>query len=346
MGRDATIIDIAHRAGVSTATVSRVLNRTGKVREETREKVEAAARELDYRPNIVAKNLSTVRSNVIGVLVPDVRNPFYANIFVECEKYANEKGFSLLLYNFLESRDMERHCYDMLMARRVCAIIHVGGSVEQMEADAGFVEKIAEISKRIPVVTSFYVEGSDSKCVQADSQRGMKVMMEYLLELGHERIALVGGKDNDRPTFEKRERYQEILRQRGIRYGNYYIAESGSYNEEGGYLAMREILQKDRLPTAVIAVSDLVSVGVIRAIREKGMEIGKDISVASFDNTYIAEIMEPELTSVGNDYRALGRRIMDTAFGMMEGREYQDIGELPICFKVRESCCKCIGGSL
>ncbi len=338
MGRDATIIDIAHRAGVSTATVSRVLNRTGKVREETREKVEAAARELDYQPNIVAKNLSTVRSNVIGVLVPDVRNPFYANIFVECEKYANEKGFSLLLYNFLESESLERHCYDMLMARRVCAVIHIGGSVERIEASPGFVEKIGEISERVPVVTSSFVEGTGSRCVEIDSGRGMKLLLDYLLGLGHERIALVGGREDDKPTAKKRKCYQEALRQNGIRYGNYYTAGSGTYNEQGGYLAMREILQKDKLPTAVIAVSDLVAVGVIRAIQEKGLEIGKDISVASFDNTYIAEIMEPELTSVGNDYGVLGRRIIDTVFDMMDGKTCQDFGEIPVRLKIRESC--------
>ncbi|NBJ92399.1 LacI family DNA-binding transcriptional regulator [Parablautia muri] len=338
MKQEITIIDIARKAGVSTATVSRVLNGTGKVRENTRRKVEAAVRELDYQPNIVAKNLSTARSNVIGVLVSDVRNPFYANIFVECEMYANEKGFSLLLYNFLDSESLERRCYDMLLAQRVCAIVHIGGSVDRMDNNAEFVKKIEEVSRRVPVVTSAQVNGTQSRCVQVNNERCMRKLMEYLLGLGHKRIALAGGRENVRSTWEKRKCYQEMLKRQGIEYGNYYIAESGAYNEQGGYLAMREILKKDPLPTAVIAVSDLVAVGVVHAIKEKGLEIGKDISVASFDNTYIAEIMEPELTSVGNDYCLLGRRIIDMVLGMMDGKECQDWDELPVLIEERESC--------
>jgi len=341
MKQEITIIDIARKAGVSTATVSRVLNGTGSVREDTRKKVEEAVRELDYQPNIVAKNLSTARSNVIGVLVSDVRNPFYANIFVECEMYANEKGFSLLLYNFLDSESLERRCYDMLLARRVCAIVHIGGSVDRMDGNAEIVKKIGEISQRIPVVTSAPVEGTRSGCVQVDNEHCMKKLMEYLFELGHKRIALAGGNENVRSTYEKRRCYREMMERQGIGYGNYYIADSGTYNEQGGYLVMREIFQKDPLPTAVIAINDLVAVGVVHAIKEKGLEIGRDISVASFDNTYIAEMMEPELTSVGNDYRLAGRRIIDMIMGMMDGKECPEWEEMPVLLEERESCSGC-----
>ncbi len=340
MKQEATIVDIAQKAEVSTATVSRVLNGTGKVREKTKEKVEEAARELNYHPNIMAKNLSTEHSDVIGVLVSDVRNPFYANIFVQCEKYANENGFSLLLCNFLESQELELRYYDMLLAQRVCAIIHIGGSIDKCRMDTGFLERFAEISRRVPVVTSVKVEGNDSRCVKVDNERCTRKLMEFLFDMGHEKIALAGGRDNILSTFEKRKCYREMLLQKKIRYGDCFIAESSTYDEQGGYLAMRELFTKKKLPTAVIAINDASAVGVIRAIGEKGLEIGKDISVASFDNTYITELMEPELTSVSNDYYVLCRKIIDTAANMIGRKSCSDVLDIPITLSVRKSCGK------
>ncbi|MCD7736699.1 MAG: LacI family transcriptional regulator [Lachnospiraceae bacterium] len=341
MRHDVTIIDIARKAGVSTATVSRVLNGTGQVQEKTRLKVERAVREMNYRPNPMAKNLSSEHSNVIGMLVSDIRNPFYANIFVECEKYANEKGYSLILCDYGYSDKIELQYYSLLLAQRVCAIIHIGGTIDRRYPNADFMSRLAEVSEKIPVVTSSKMDIPNCRCVKLDNYRITKAAMEYLLSLGHERIAMVGGRDGVLSTCERRQCYQEIRKKEKLKYN--CIAKSDTYDIQGGYLAGREALQKDILPTAMIAINDFLAIGMVQAIQERGLKIGKDISVVSFDNTYIAEMLEPELTSVGNDYYAFSRAVIDVAISMKKGRNVQDVRELPICMDIRSSCGKAVG---
>lgn len=336
MKQNATIIDIAKRAGVSSATVSRVINGTGRVQDKTRERVEEAIREMHYQPNLMAKNLSTVHSDVIGMLVSDVRNPFYANIFVECEKYANEKGYSLHMCNYQNSEEMEFRYYNLLMAQRACAIIHIGGSIDRKNINTSFRARLQEISEKIPVVTSVPVEGTGCRCVKLDNRRSMQALMEHLMELGHEKIALAGGLPEMRSTFERRECYHEILRQRGLKYQ--LIVGSGTYDIQGGYLAAREILRGDELPTAVIAMNDFLAIGVVQAIQEQGLRIGRDISVASFDNTYLSEISQPEITSVGNDYYVFSRAVIDMVMDLLQKKPVEDILDLPIQLAPRESC--------
>lgn len=337
MKQDITIIDIAKRAGVSTATVSRVLNGTGKVRSGTKEKVEAAVREMNYQPNFMAKNLSNVTSDVIGVLVSDVRNPFYAKIFVECEKYANEKGFSLLLCNYQNSEALELQYYDLLMAQRVCGIIHIGGSVDRRKISPIFFQKVKDIAERIPVITSTHIEGTKCSCVYLDSDRCMKVLMEYLLSLGHERIAFAGGRENALSTWEKIQCYKKIMKKKKLKIYSSYISESTTYDRQGGYLATRRILGSEPLPTAIIAVNDLAAMGVMQALEDYNLKVGEDISVVSFDNTYITELLTPELTSISSDYTMLAREMIDTILAMIKGEATNDVLDVSVELVKRES---------
>lgn len=341
MKQNITIIDIAKRAGVSTATVSRVLNGTGKVRSDTREKVEAAIREMNYQPNFFAKNLSNNASDVIGVLVSDVRNPFYAKIFVECELYANEKGFSLLLCNYQNSEELEMEYYDLLMAQRVCGVIHIGGSVDRKKVNPVFHQKLKDISERIPVITSTRLEGTKCRCVYLDNVRCMKVLMNYLLESGHTRIAFAGGREEVLSTWEKIQCYKKIMKKEKLKIYSSYISGSTTYDKQGGYLATRRILMNEPLPTVIIAVNDLAAMGVMQAIEDYGLEVGKDISVVSFDNTYISEVLTPELTSVSSDYAMLAREMIDTILAMLNGKETCDVMDVPVELVKRESSEKC-----
>lgn len=337
MDKDITIFDIAYRAGVSISTVSRVLNNKGKVKPATRSRVEQVVKELNYRPNIIAKNLSTIHSDVIGMIVPDVRNPFYANVFVECEKYANERGYILLLSNSMGSEQLELKHYDKLLAQRVSAIIHLGGNADRVVPNPKFLTYISSITSRIPIITAEELPDAKCYCVKIDYKSAMEKAMEYLLSLGHKNIALVGGGKDVLSTYQRQTYYRNILAANGLKYGDYYVANSKTYDVQGGYLAMREIFKKNELPTAIIAINDFSAVGIIKAIREKGLEIGEDISIVSFDNSYISELMEPELTSVGADYYELSKTIIDLATSLITNKKMEEVVPVPVHLSIRDS---------
>ncbi len=339
MSDEITIVDIAKEANVSITTVSRVLNGKGNVNINTKQKVEEIIQKYDYYPNIVAKNLCTPHGNIIGVVMPDVRNPHYANIFVGCEKYANDMGYSLLLCNTLNSSELEEKYYEALIAQRVSAIVHIGGRVDELVSDPAYVEHINRIANQIPIIASGKLDGGDCYFVNIDHRAAIDQVMEYLLSLGHKDIALVGGRGDVISTVQKRFRYQQILAKNGLKYGTSYIAEGNTYDDAGGYSAMQKILAGKIIPTAVIAINDISAIGVIRAIHNHGLKIPEDISVASFDDTYITEITEPELTSVNNNYNEYCKTVMQNADALLKGKRVPRYMEIEPKLVIRNSCC-------
>lgn len=340
MRDEITIFDIAKAANVSISTVSRVLNGKSNVNLDTKQKVEQVIKEYDYHPNILAKNLGMSHSNIIGVVIPDVRNPYYANIFVECEKYAYEMGYSFLLCNFLNSPKLEESYYEALIVHRVSAIIHIGGRVDELVSDSAYVDKINRVANYIPIIASGKLDGGDCYFVNIDNISAVDQIMNYLLSLDHRKIALVGGRGNVISTVQKRSRYKQIMEKNGLKYEDYYISDGQTYDEEGGYEAMRRILAKDDWPTAVIAINDTSAIGIIKAIREKGMKIPDDISVASFDDTYITEIMDPELTSVNNNYDEFCKTLLENVNQLLNGKRVPRNVEILPKLVIRKSCSK------
>lgn len=340
MKDEITIVDIAKAANVSISTVSRVLNGKSNVSPKTRQKVEQIIRESDYHPNILAKNLSTSHGNIIGIVIPDVRNPYYANIFVECEKYANEMGYFLLLCNFLNSPEMEKAYYDVLISQRVSAVIHLGGCVDELISDPVNVQYMNRLANHIPIVASGKMDGGDCYFVNFDNIYAVDQVMDYLLSLGHKRIAFVGGRGSVISTVQKRYRYLQLLEKNGLEYGDYYVAEGQTYDEEGGYRAMNQVLSRKDWPTAVIAVNDTSAIGVIKAIRERGLDIPEDISVVSFDDTYLTEVNEPELTSVNNNYDEFCKTLLQDVDFLLKGHPVPRNIEIKPRLVIRKSCCK------
>lgn len=337
MRKNVTIIDIAKETGLSVATVSRVLNQHNVVREETRQKVLDAAKRLGYQENYLAKSLSTTTSNMIGMLIPDIRTPFYGRIFSACEKKALEKGYVLSFCNSFNSLKMETHFYSHLLAQHACGIIQIGGSLDRQTISPQLYNQIKITAEKIPVITSVPVENTKCRCVYVDNSRSMRTILEYLISLGHRNIAFVGGRSNVKSTVEKRNTYMEVLKENRI--DNRIIYE-GNYGQEDGYFAVKKLFRGNILPTAIIAITDICAIGVIQALNEIGLRCGKDVSVVSFDNTYIAEMLEPELTSVSTDYEILSETIINTIISMIEKKETKDIYDIPLMFSIRKSCTK------
>lgn len=313
-----TIYDIAREAGVSPATVSRVLTNSANVSKGKKEKVQSLIEKYDFKPNALAKGLSDTQSKVIGIIVADVRNSYYADVFVACENAAREVGYTLLLSNSFGSMEREIQHLDMMRQQRVDALIQLGGSVDAVVSYEEYTRKVQQITTTIPMVVTGKLDGAMCYEVQIDLDRATDFLMDYLFGLGHERIALVSGRHDVLGTHIKRQRYEELLEKHGIAYREEYVVE-GSYDFESGYFGMNQILELADLPTAVITINDYVAAGAVRSAAEHGYRIPQDISVVSYDNTQLSELLTPRLTSIDYNYEKLGKMLVSTAIAAASG---------------------------
>jgi DNA-binding LacI/PurR family transcriptional regulator len=336
--KQVTIYDIAKEAGVSVATVSRVLTNSAKVSKEKREKIERLIEKYDYRPNAMAKGLSETKSNIIGIIASDIRNPFYASLFVECEIAANEFGYRVVLCNSLNRKELEDLQLENLETQRVEAIVQIGGRVDELVSDRQYVDRVNRVANKIPIVITGKLDGADCYQVNLDEGISMGIMLEYLISIGHTNIALVGGCRDVKSTVEKQFRYKQILNRYGIKYQEQYIIEGNNYDDSGGYNAMQQLFELENLPTAVMAINDFTAVGVIRAITEKGLSIPGDISVVSFDNTFLSDLTIPRLTGIDYDYEKFGKKIIEIAVGAIKGEDVPRISLIESKLVLKESC--------
>ena len=335
------IYTIAKEAGVSPATVSRVLTGSARVSEGKRKKVEALIEQYDFKPNALARGLSNIETKIIGILVSDIRNPFYATMVVECERYANANGYMLMLCNSLGSNSMEQSHIDKLASRQVDAIIQIGGKVDELVSDEKYVEMINRIANKMPIIITGKLDGADCYQVNIDEGQSMEIVLEYLIQNGHQEIALVGGRADVKSTMDKRFRYRQIMRKYGLTIREEYIISGKTYDIEGGYEAMKEWMSKGfPIPSAIIAINDFTAVGIMRFLKEQGLSVPENVSIASFDNTYMAEGYEPSLTSVGYDYKTFGESLIKTAIAAIHNEEPARAQLIKSHLYVRESCRK------
>lgn len=346
MGKERiSIYNIAREAEVSPATVSRVLTGNANVSPEKKTKVEALIKKYDFRPNAMARGLSSTQSKLIGFLTPDIRNPFHATLAVACERAANERGYSLMLSNYLNDMDLQTKNLQRMIEMRVDALIMIGGKVDELVSDEDYVERINQVTDTIPVVITGKLDGSDCYQVNIDHGKAMEAVMEHLLQYGHSRIMLIGGKREVHSTYVKRIRYKNSLRKYGIPYREEYVVDSDEYSVEGGLKVMDSIFDRGMLlPTAVVAINDFMAMGIMQSVRRHGLEIPKDISVVSFDDTFIAEAETPRLTSVGYRYDEFGVILLETAIAAIEGKEPPKMQLISPELAVRESTRKVQAG--
>ncbi|MBE5875430.1 MAG: LacI family transcriptional regulator [Lachnospiraceae bacterium] len=332
-----TIYDIAREAGVSPSTVSRVLTGSAKVRPEKKERVLQLIEKYNFKPNALARGLADTRSKVIGLLTADVRNPFYAALFVACEKAAHEAGYTLLSSNSLDVLEQEKALLEKLQEQKVDAIIQVGGSVDDLSTNLEYSEFVNQIMTTTPVIVTGKLDGTQCHMVQIDAMKVMDLLMEHLLSLNHRKIAMIGGSMDVSSTFIKVQRYKQILQMNKIDFCPELLLTQGSYNAESGYELMNKIFEQGTVPTAVVAINDFSAVGAVRSILEHGYRIPEDISVVSQDNTFLTSIAVPNLTSVDYDYEEFGRKLIATAIAVIEGKEVSMLQTVTPKLVIRQS---------
>lgn len=290
----ATISDVAKGAGVSTATVSRVLSGSPRVLPETRERVLAVMDELDYRPSAVARSLRKKSTAVIGLIVTDVTNPFYPEVVRGVEDEARQQGRSVLLCNAAEDPEREQSYLEVLLERRVDAVI---------VASNGFTRRQAEELRNLPipaVLLNVIPVNARIPAVLSDNRAGGRIAAEHLVECGYPKFAHIAGPLDLDGKSERLNGVVDVLGESEL------LVVDGDGHLEGGANAMREIIQQMTPPFGVAAHNDLSAIGALSVLRDIGWDVPGQVGVVGFDDIALSGFVTPALTTVSQDKYGMG----------------------------------------
>lgn len=294
----ATIKDVAKKAGVSITTVSHVINETRYVSESLTHKVYDAMAELDYRPNILARSLRSGRTKTIGLVIPDISNAFFAEFSRKIEDEGFESDYSVILCNTDENPAKEERYIDVLIAKQVDGLIFFAAG------DNGSLQDHVHHSNIPVVIVDREVDGIDSNVVLIDNFAGGIQATEYLLSLRHKRIGCISGPSPIRPSAQRVEGYKAALAADGLPHEP-GLLQTGDFRFEGGERGMLALLDLPERPTAVFACNDMMALGAIRAIKQAGLRVPEDISVIGFDDTPLASLIFPPLTTISQPVKEM-----------------------------------------
>jgi LacI family transcriptional regulator, galactose operon repressor len=299
-----TIRDVARRAGVSVATVSRVLNGSGLVREETRLRVEGAAAELRYSPNSAARSLITRRTATFGVVLPDLFGEFFSEVIRGMDPLARQRGYHLLLSSSHDDR-AEIEFALRAMRGRVDGLI-------VMSPRVGAAALAGSLPADLPVVLlNCDADGSPFRALGIDNFGGARELVRHLAATGHRRIGMVLGAEDNFDARERRRGYHAALAEAGLEGADGRWEAAGDFTEAGGWRAALELARRDDAPTALFCANDSTAVGAMSALRAEGLRVPEDVAVAGFDDIPIARYLSPPLTSVHVDVHRLGARAVE-----------------------------------
>jgi LacI family transcriptional regulator len=329
-----TISDVARQAGVSPATVSRVLNGGYPVARLTRLHVEKAVRDLGYVRNAHAQALRGTSTDVVGVIIHDVADPFFAEITAGIQEVAAAHDTLVVLCNSLRNPDSELRYLEMLRGQRVAAVILAGGSIE----DPGYLRAVRRQARGLrqqgaPMVMC----GRRSLITDAvlpDNRTGAELLTRHLLEHGHRRIAEVMGPPNFSTTRDRSAGHRDVLASAGIERSADLVT-SADFSRDGGYEATRMLLDRGADFTAIFAANDLMAMGALAALREAGLRVPDDVSVVGYDDVPTVRDVVPGLTTVRVPMREMGRRSMQIA--LAGGGRKPAVEILPVQLVERES---------
>lgn len=314
----ATIYEVSKLAGVSLATVSRVMNKSDKVTLKTRNKVEAAMRQLGYMPNTIAQSLALKRSNSVGVLVPELHGPFFGAMLGAIESELRAEGKHVIITAGHSDPDREKEAIEFLASRRCDALILYVFAISN-----DYIE--AFMKKSMPVVViGRLIPGIEDDCISLDNELGGYVATRSLIESGHRQIASITGPLSKSDGFERLAGYKRALAEHGIEFNQDLVVE-GDYQESSGRAGMRQLLQSGIPFTALFCANDVMAAGAISLAREHGLDIPNDMSVVGFDNVFFTRYMHPELSTVEFPVEMMGRMAARCVLRDVYGKEDQDI---------------------
>lgn len=337
MSEKITIYDIAKEAKVSIATVSRILTGSAPVNADTKKRVEDVMQKYDFRPNKLARNLSNQRSMMIGVILPDITNPFFSTVFAEIQRHAMAHDYSLLLFNAMNNIQLESEGLAYLSRHQVDGLIFMGGRADEISLPTHYHDELMTFAAKVPtVIVNGGLQSELVSAVCTDEKDGITQVVAHLVGLGHRHIGILGGSAHISVTRNRQEGLRQALDSLGLPVCQEWFINEG-FSIESGVKALELLLELPEQPSAVIAINDLVALGILKAARHHHIDIPRQLSLVGFDNVYLAEVSTPELTTVSHDYAALGQTIVDTIIQRMNGEPIASTITIPMQLVVRES---------
>lgn len=345
MKKKKTIYQIAEEARVSIGTVSRVLNGSPLVAPRTRAMVQDVIDQNHFSPSALARGLSTSKTQSIGVILPDITNPYFSALFLEIERCAAEQGYSAVLYNTMYgsySRDFKKSLgeaayFQIAVKECLDGVIITGGQIDMDEISADYLKALNLLRREMPVVIiGQEFEGTSCDFVVRDLERGVFLALRHLRDLGHRRIGFLGGEVKVRVTSDRFKAYKRILEEMGLIYHPGYVHFS-DYYVPSGYAAMQEQL-RGPLPSAVLAINDMAALGAIRALNDAGLSIPEDMALVSCDQFFFSEYTVPRITTLDQQNSRLGRLATAKLMGLIRGTPVETAEPPEPQLVLRESC--------
>ncbi|HKL43459.1 MAG: LacI family DNA-binding transcriptional regulator [Halanaerobiales bacterium] len=333
-----TIKDIAQIANVSTTTVSRVINNYPDVSDKTRKKIKKIIQEKNYRPNSVARSLSTNKSNSIGIFFTDhfnsgLHHPFFREVIYGMEKSLGNKGYDIVYFT-------NRHWGEKFSYVEKCKDRNVDGV-----ALMGVLKNDPNIKKllnsNIPsVFVDVDISGNYSSYVISDNIEGSKKAINYLYDLGHRKIGMLMGIDTSKTSQDRLKGYKQALTELNLSFNKDWVFD-GKYSEEGGYKAIKNMLKLRSYPTAIFCQSDGMAIGAMKAIEDSSLKITDDFSIIGFDDIEASRYVKPPLTTIAQNKEKMGSSVSKLLIKMIEEKKQNvDPIKLPVKLIKRESCSK------
>lgn len=327
------IRDVAKRAGVAPITVSRVINNSSYVSEDTRSRVERAIADLQYVPNKLAQSLRFSRTNTLALIVSDITNPFWTTVARGVEDAANAAEINVVLCNTDENPTKQNRYVSLLLQRQIDGFLLVPARNTP--------DSLLLIQRQgVPVVLlDRQVAGAEVDIVRCDSEGGALGLVQHLVSLGHRRIACITGPQHISTSVQRVTGYQRALAMAGLPF-DLELVRYGEFNQESGYRLAHELLAVSPAPTAWFAANNFIAIGVLKALRHLGLNIPEDTSVVAFDDLPVGLLIDPFLTVAAQPAYEMGYQAAELLLKRING-DYTHSGEeiiLPVSLIIRSSC--------
>ena len=310
----ATIKDVAKMAGVSTTTVSHVINKTRFVAKETEEAVMQAIKSLKYSPSAVARSLKVNTTKSIGMIVTTSESPYFAEIIHAVEDHCYRQGYSLFLCNTQNDPEKIKNHVEMLAKKRVDGLLVMCSEYTQHSLDvlSGF--------SSVPMVVMDWGPNVDTDIIEDNSFTGGYIATKHLIDCGHKAIGLIAGELDKTTARTRYEGFVKAMNEANLSIHENWIME-GFFEPEDGYECMNKILSQDNLPTAVFCCNDVMALGAISAITEKGLRVPDDISIIGYDNIHSSRFYAPPLTTIHQSKSRLGAQAVNLLFERIANKD-------------------------
>lgn len=345
MNKRITIREIAELSNTSVSTVSRVINHSGYVSEEKLKKIKKIIKDKGYFPSEIARTLGSNKTHTIAIMLPDISNPYFINLINQISITCNQNNYQVILvntesagqYKSSSSVTNEIKAFQNILARQVDGVIIIGGEIDRTKLNTDYIKELNLLNNQIPVV-AIAQKNNFCKCtfVPRHIEKGMELIMQHMLALGHRKIAFLGGQKEIRISEERLKYYKKFMNLYGAQYSDDSILMNNFYISDG-YDGIQKLLQKSSFD-AILAINDQVAQGAVRWLYEHNKLVPDYIAIGSCDMTPNSKYLVPAITTVNQHEKSLGDAAVSVLLDKIDGKSAPDIKtELPELM-IRESC--------